>query len=66
MQYTISRHWGDGKKVTEEEVTETNEYGFPKDVNSGRTSKILYHRKTSGTEERPGKIPGDHSFRNSQ
>lgn len=31
MQYTISRHWGDGKKVTEE-VTETNEYGFPKDV----------------------------------
>lgn len=32
MQYTISRHWGDGKKVTEEEVTETNEYGFPKDV----------------------------------
>ncbi|MGN9013050.1 Ig-like domain-containing protein [Oliverpabstia intestinalis] len=32
MQYTISRHWGDAKKVTEEEVTETNEYGFPKDV----------------------------------
>ena len=32
MQYTISRNWGDGKKVTEEEVTETNEYGFPKDV----------------------------------
>ena len=32
MQYTISRHWGDGKKVTEEEVTETNEYGFTKDV----------------------------------
>ena len=32
MQYTISRHWGDGKKVTEEEVTETNEYGFPKDI----------------------------------
>ena len=32
MQYTISRHWGDGKKDTEEEATETNEYGFPKDV----------------------------------
>ena len=32
MQYTISRHWGDGKKDTEKEVTETNESGFPKDV----------------------------------
>lgn len=32
MQYTISRHWGDGKKETEEEVTESNKFGFPKDV----------------------------------
>lgn len=32
MQYTISRHWGDGEKVTEEEVTELNKLGFPKDV----------------------------------
>lgn len=31
MQYTISRHWGDGKKETEE-VTESNKFGFPKDV----------------------------------
>lgn len=30
MQYTISRHWGDGEKVTEE-VTESNKRGFPKD-----------------------------------
>ena len=30
MQYTISRHWGDGEKVTEE-VTESNKCGFPKD-----------------------------------
>ena len=30
MQYTISRYWGDGKKETEDEVTESN--GFPKDV----------------------------------
>lgn len=32
MQYTISRHWGDGKKETEEEVTELNKFGFPEDV----------------------------------
>lgn len=32
MQYTISRHWGDGKKETEEQVTESNKFGFPKDV----------------------------------
>ncbi|MGN9126309.1 Ig-like domain-containing protein [Oliverpabstia intestinalis] len=32
MQYTISRHWGDGEKVTEEEATELNKLGFPKDV----------------------------------
>ena len=31
MQYTISRHWGDGKKETEQ-VTESNKFGFPKDV----------------------------------
>lgn len=31
MQYTISRHWGDGEKVTEE-VTESNKRNFPKDV----------------------------------
>ena len=30
MQYTISRHWGDGEKVTEE-VTKSNKCGFPKD-----------------------------------
>lgn len=32
MQYTISRHLGDGEKVTEEEVTESNKRNFPKDV----------------------------------
>lgn len=65
MQYTISRHWGDGKKETEE-VTESNKFGFPKDVTLEKTSGVLHHRKKPGTEKRPGKIPGDHSFRNSQ
>lgn len=32
MQYTISRHWGDGRKETEKEVTVLNKLGFPKDV----------------------------------
>ncbi len=49
MQYTISRHWGDGEKVTEE-VTESN--GFPKD-------KTLKDLKGYCTIEKPLELKND-------
>ena len=55
MQYTISRHWGDGKKDTEEEVTETNEYGFPKDVTLEELQKYCTIKKLLELKNDPEK-----------
>lgn len=55
MQYTISRHWGDGKKDTEEEATETNEYGFPKDVSLEELQKYCTIEKLLELKNNPEK-----------
>ena len=55
MQYTISRYWGDGKKETEEEVTESNELGFPKDVTLEELQKYCTIEKHLELKNDPGK-----------
>ena len=55
MQYTISRHWGDGKKVTEEEVTELNKLGFPKDKTLEDLKKYCTIEKHLELKNDPGK-----------
>lgn len=55
MQYTIFRHWGDGKKDTEEEATETNEYGFPKDVSLEELQKYCTIEKLLELKNNPEK-----------
>lgn len=55
MQYIISRYWGDGKKDTEEEATETNEYGFPKDVSLEELQKYCTIEKLLELKNNPEK-----------
>lgn len=55
MQYTIFRHWGDGEKVTEKEVTKTNESGFPKDVTLEDLEKYCTIEETLDLENNPEK-----------
>ena len=55
MQYTISRHWGDGKKETEEEVTESNKLGFPKDVTLKDLKEYCTIEKLLELKNDPGK-----------
>lgn len=55
MQYIISRYWGDGKKNTEEEATETNEYGFPKDVSLEELQKYCTIEKLLELKNNPEK-----------
>lgn len=55
MQYTISRHWGDGEKVTEEEVTELNKLDFPKNVTLEELQKYCTIEKHLELKNDPGK-----------
>lgn len=55
MQYTISRHWGDGEKVTEEEVTELNKLGFPKDVTLEKLQEYCTIEKNLELKNNPEK-----------
>lgn len=55
MQYTISRYWGDGKTENEAEATESNQYGFPKDVTLAELQKYCTIEKLLELKNDPQK-----------